>query len=129
MNESGARYLTMVCFNMPDSLVDDPETRKLDEEVSLKVVIDEDMKLGHRKIQFENLIRLGRPKDRQSEENHNEEEMQSQPRPLRFQVKTFDEKPQILEANAVLKNHPGEVKKKCFFMTPDFTQKQRKQSF
>lgn len=121
MNESGARCL-----------VDDPEkeTRKLDEEVSLKVVIDEDMKLGHRKIQFENLIRLGRPKDRQSEENQNEEEMQSQPRPLRFQVKTFDEKPQILEANAVLKNHPGEVKKKMFFfMTPDFTQKQRKQSF
>ena len=52
----------------------------------------------------------------------------SKHRPLRFKVRQFESKLEILQANSVLKNHDEEEKKKIF-MTPDLTQKQREQSF
>lgn len=83
------------------------------------------MKLRDKPIEVENVFRLGKQSD--ILDNVNGDDKQSKSRPLHFQVKKFEDKRQILEANALLKNHSDEMKKKIF-MTPDLTQKQRNKS-
>ena len=115
-----ARRLQLVCFNLPESLSLDSETRLMDDEQSLKTTINNDMRLNDKNIEVDNLIRLGRrPEGNDTHSKH---------RPLRFKVRQFESKREILQANSVLKNHNEEEKKKIF-MTPDLTQKQREQSF
>ena len=119
-----ARKMHMVCFNLPESLHVDPDVRKMDDEENLKAIIDNDMKLSEKQIEVENLIRLGK----RPEEGPDGIETQDKHRPLRFKVKAFESKREILQANSVLKNLNDEVKKKIF-MTPDLTRKQREKSF
>ena len=111
----------LICFNLPESLNQDSDLRKMDDEESLKTVINDDMNLIDKHIEVENLVRLvKRPAD--GEEAHTKQ------RPLRFKVKDFEDKRVILQANSVLKNHENEVKSKVC-MTPDLTPKQREKSF
>ena len=110
----------MVCFNLPESLSLDSETRQMDDEQSLKTTINNDMLLNDKNIAVDNLIRLSRRPD--GDDTH------SKHRQLRFKVQQFESKREILQANFVFKNHDEEEKKKIF-MTPDLTQKQREQSF
>ena len=119
-----SRKLHMICFNLPESLSDNVEVRQIEDEESLKSVIDEDMKLADKQIQVDNLVRLGKRSTDRDENNANYSNL----RPLRFKVRTFESKREILQANAVLKNHENEEKKKIF-MTPDLTKKQREKSF
>ena len=115
------RKMNMVCFNLPESLSQDADVRQMEDAENLKTVVDDDMKLGEKQIQLDNLIRLGkRPID--------SDESQTRHRPLRFKVKTFESKREILQANSVLKDHEDEEKRKIF-NTPDLTQKQREKSF
>ena len=52
--------LQLVCFNLPESLSLDSETRQMDDEQSLKTTINNDMRLNDKNIEVDNLIRLGR---------------------------------------------------------------------
>ena len=53
----------MVCFNLPESKSLDSDQRKLDDETSLKTVIQADMKLTNKDTEIENPVRLGRKVD------------------------------------------------------------------
>ena len=122
MKDIEARKLQMVCFNLPESQSEDQENRIIEDKTNLKTVIDEDMHLQEKNIEVENLVRLGR---------RNVDAVEGsgvKPRPLRFKVRTFENKQHILQGNSVLKNHDDQNKSKIF-ITPDLTQKQREESF
>ena len=80
------------------------------------------MHLQEKNIEVENLVRLGRRNVDAAEGSG------VKPRPLRFKVRTFENKRHILQGNSVLKNHDDQNKSKIF-ITPDLTQKQREESF
>lgn len=117
-----ARKLQMVCFNLPESQSEDQENRIIEDQTNLKTVIDEDMHLHEKGIEVDNLVRLGRRNAEAAEGSS------VKPRPLRFKVRTFENKRHILQGNSVLKNH-DDVNKSKIFITPDLTQKQREESF
>lgn len=112
----------MVCFNLTESESDESGQRREDDETKLKYIIDNDMTLQDKNIDVENLVRLGK---RKNDDNPNAKQSN---RPLRFRVKSFDDKRQILQRNTALKNHLDETKRKIY-VTPDLTKKQRDDSF
>ena len=55
-----SRRLHMVCFNLPESVNEDPGLRKNDNETNLNGLIETDMNLRDRNIEVENPFRLGK---------------------------------------------------------------------
>lgn len=121
-----SRKLHMVCFNLPESVNEDPDQRKTDDESYLKGLIDTDMNLRDQNIEVENPIRLGK---RIHDPRNQTDEMSSKgSRPLRFKVQNFEDKRKILQSNTQLKRNADEKISKIY-ITPDLTKKQREDSF
>ena len=112
LKEIELRKLHIVSFNLPESESADPDQRKIDDEISLKSLFQNDVKLLN-PVDIENPIMLGSKKLCKRPMTNIETE---KPRPLRFKIGKFDEKRQILQGYSVLKNSKNDRVNKNFYM-------------
>ena len=112
---------------MPESDSSDSDQRKLDDETSLKTMIQKDMKLINKDTEIENPVRLGRKIDDSQPDdciNHNnkkekQKHTKKKNRLMRFKVGKFEDKRQILQGNSELKNIVKNGHVNIIFITPD----------
>lgn len=120
MREIEGRRLNLMVFNMPESKKDDVKDRQLEDAEFLHNVLEQIMNLDMSETEVIKPIRVGR---RQIVNGAIKNK-----RPLRFTVKDFSAKRNILKANTYLRESKDEIFSVIYF-TPDLTKKQREEAF